>query len=144
MLALLSVLAAPAAGMRGYGRAHSALPAYAALFIAAGAARTVHPVPQVLVFVLMTFAAAQLLAPSLRDPRPLTAVAFAALAWAAAILPGQTDWGWHTLLVVLGWAVVAAAVVVGAAMLRSPRLELWFYPVALVWFVVVALRIVTL
>jgi len=144
VLALLTVLAAPVAGMRGYTRAHNALPAYAALFLAAGIARTVHPVPQVLVFLLMTFAAAQLLAASFADARQRGAAAFTTLAWAAAILPGQTDWSWHGLLVVLGWLAGRRNAQAGWATLRAPRFESWFYPVALIWFVVVAVRLIAL
>jgi hypothetical protein len=147
VLALLTVLVAPLAGMRGYERTHTTFPAYSALLLAAGIARTVQPVPQVLVFLLLTFAAALLLTPSFADRRVRllpAAVAYGAVAWAAAILPGQTDWPWHGLLVVLGWLVVAAAVASLAGMIRVRQLEQAVYPVLLVWFVVVAVRLVAL
>ena len=69
ILAFLATLACLAALLRlqdskGSYRAQTAASAYAALFVAAGIARTVQPVPQVLVFLLMTFAAARLAIPS--------------------------------------------------------------------------------
>src|SRR3954468_24025060 len=49
---------------RRYYRWQTAALAYAALVLAAAIARTTHPVPELIVFLLMTFAAARLLIPS--------------------------------------------------------------------------------
>jgi hypothetical protein len=82
----------------GHYRALTAALAYAALLVAADIARTVQPVPQLLVYLLMTFAAARLAIPSfpadLDRGRPtptgrihllLAGAAFGSIAWAAAI-----------------------------------------------------------
>src|SRR3954465_3398286 len=49
---------------RRYYRWQTAALAYAALVLAAALARTTHPVPELIIFLLMTFAAARLLIPS--------------------------------------------------------------------------------
>jgi hypothetical protein len=149
---------------KGYYRAQTAAIAYAALLVAAGIARSVHPVPQLLVYLLMTFAAARLAIPSFPTdldrgaPTPtgrihilLAGAAFASIAWAAAILPDRVHWpGLHGFLVVLGWIVVAAAAACGLAMTRllhKPTepyfgaIERVFYAAMLLWFFVVSARL---
>jgi hypothetical protein len=149
---------------RGHYRALTAALAYAALLIAAGIARTVQPVPQLLVYLLMTFAAARLAIPSFPadldrgQPTPagrihlvLAGVAFGSIAWAAAILPDEVDWpGVHAFLVVLGWIVVAGGVACALAVtpLLHKRTEPFFgaierafYAAVLLWFFVVSVRL---
>jgi len=149
----------------GYYRWHTALSAYAALFVAAALARTEHPVPQLLVYLLLTFACARLVIPSYpTDPdrsRPtgtgrvhilLAAAAFASIAWCAAALPGRVDWpSLHGFLVVLGWIVVAtaAACALGlAAMLVRVTVPFFgalqraFYVAMLTWLFVVSVHFV--
>ena len=147
----------------GHYRALTAALAYAALLVAADIARTVQPVPQLLVYLLMTFAAARLAIPSfpadLDRGRPtatgrihllLAGAAFGSIAWAAAIFPDHVDWpGVHAFLVVLGWIVVAGG---GACALAvTPPLnkrvepffgaiERAFYAAVLLWFFVVSVR----
>jgi hypothetical membrane protein len=147
-----------------YYRWQTAAIAYAALVLAAAIARTTHPVEQLLVFLLLTFAAARLLIPSfptdLDRSRPtgtgrlhllLAAAAFASIAWCAAELPHRVDWPHlHGLLVVLGWIVIATAVACGLAATVLRRLaepyfglvERIFYAAMLVWFLVVSLHFV--
>jgi hypothetical protein len=154
VLAFLATLACLALLVRVQQRhrAQTAAIAYAALLIAAGLARTVQPVPQVLVFLLMTFAAARLAGPSFTGwiHTLLGGVAFGSIAWAAATLPDRVDWsGVHGLLVVLGWIVVAGAVACALAvtLLRTRAapffgtIERAFYAVLLVWFFVVSVRL---
>ena len=149
---------------RGHYRALTAALAYAALLVSADIARTVQPVPQLLVYLLMTFAAARLAVPSFPadldrgQPTPtgrihlvLDGVAFASIAWAAAILPDQVDWpGVHGFLVVLGWIIVAGAVAWALALtpLLHKRtapffgaIERAFYVAVLLWFFVVSVRL---
>jgi hypothetical protein len=149
---------------KGYYRAQTAAIAYASLLVAAGIARTVQPVPQLLVFLLMTFAAARLAIPSfptdLDRSRPtltgrihllLAGAAFASIAWAAAILPNRVHWpGLHGVLVVLGWIVVVSAVTCALAVTRLVRkqaepyfgaIERVFYAATLLWFFVVSVRL---
>src|SRR3954451_12538685 len=146
-----------------YYRWQTAALAYAALVLAAAIARTTHPVPELIVFLLMTFAAARLLIPSFptdldRRSRPtpngrihilLAGVAFASIAWCAAALPDRVDWpGLHGTLVVLGWIVVVTAVASGLAMavrIAEPyfgAVERLFYGATLAWFFVVSLHFV--
>jgi hypothetical membrane protein len=145
-----------------YYRWQTAALAYAALVLAAAIARTTHPVPELIVFLLLTFAAARLLIPSfptdLDRSRPtptgrihilLAGVAFASIAWCAAALPDRVDWpSLHGTLVVLGWIVVATAVASGLALtirVAEPYLgavERLFYAATLVWFLVVSLHFV--
>jgi Protein of unknown function (DUF998) len=150
---------------RGYYRWQTAASAYAALLLAAAIARTTHPVPQLLVFLLLTFAVARLLIPSfptdLDRSRPtatgrihtlLAGAAFAAIAWCAAALPDRVDWpSLHGPLVVLGWIVVVTAVACGLAMtsllhrVTEPffgALERLFYAATLAWLLVVSLHFV--
>jgi hypothetical protein len=153
---LLALLRARGVGASGrYYRLQTAASAYAALLVAAGVARTVHPVPQVLVFLLMTFAAARLAVPSFSSGPIhilLTGAAFATIAWAAAIFPDRVHWsGVHGMLVVLGWIVVASAVACGlataAGLLRNPTGRLSgatahvFYGALLLWLFVVSVRL---
>jgi hypothetical protein len=148
-----------------YYRWQTAASAYAALFVAAALARETHPVPQLLVFLLMTFACARLVIPSyptdLDRGRPtgtgrvhilLAGAAFAAVAWCAAALPDRVDWpGLHGLLVVLGWVVAGAAIACGLAMTSVLRrvaepvfgaVERVFYAALLIWLAVVSLHFV--
>jgi hypothetical protein len=152
VLAFLAALACLALLVRGRlrYRAQAAAIAFAALLVAAGIARTVQPVPQLLVFLLMTFAAARLAAPSFtgRIHILLAGAALGSIAWAAAILPDRVDWpGVHGLLVVLGWIVVAGAVACALAMTllrketeRVFAIERACYAAVLVWVFVVAVR----
>jgi hypothetical protein len=143
-----------------YYRWQTAALAYAALLLAAALARTVQPVPQLLVFLLMTFAAARLLIPSfptdLDRSRPtatgrihllLAGVAFASIAWCAAALPDRVHWAnLHGTLVVLGWLVVATALACGLTVLvrrAAPffgLVERLFYAATILWFLVVSLH----
>src|SRR3954454_23110761 len=147
---------------RRYYRWQTAALAYTALVLGAAIARTTHPVPQLIVFLLMTFAAARLLIPSpptdldRRRPTPrgrihilLAGVAFPSIAWWAAALPDRVDLGGlHGTLVVLGWIVVVTAVASGRALafrIAEPyfgAVERLFYAAILVWFLVVSLHFV--
>src|SRR4051812_30008660 len=150
---------------RRYYRWQTAALAYAALVLAAAIARTAHPVPQLIIFLLMTFAAARLLIPSfptdLDRSRPtptgrlhiaLAAVAFASTAWCAAALPNRVDWpGIHTTLVILGWAVAGSAIACGLCLtsLLHRRIEPYFgaiervfYLAVLTWFMVVSIHFI--
>jgi hypothetical protein len=158
------------AGARYYRRL-TAASAYAALFAAAGLARTVHPVPQLPVFLLIVFAAARLAIPSFPADsdrsRPTAAglvhvrglahillaeAAFGSLGWCAAVLPGRVDWpGLHGLLAVLGWILAATAIAAGLALLpllgrgAAPVLgvvERLFSAAMLAWLLVVSLHFV--
>ena len=145
-----------------YYRWQTAALAYAALILAAALARTVHPVPQLLVFLLMTFAAARLVIPSfptdLDRSRPtatgrihllLAGIAFASIAWCAVALPDRVDWSsLHGTLVVLGWLIVAAAVACALTVLLPSAkpffglVERLFYAATILWFLVVSLHFV--
>jgi hypothetical protein len=144
-----------------YYRWQTAASAYAALFVAAALTRTVHPVPQLPVFLLLVFAAARLVIPSfptdLDRSEPtvtgrlhilLAGVALASIAWCAAVLPDRVDW-LHGLLIALGWIVVATAVACGLAMttllhrVTEPffgAVERLFYAALLLWLLVVSLH----
>jgi len=151
LLGAASTLVSAAALVRGSGdRAQTAAAAYAALFVAAGIARTTHPVPRDLVFLLIVFAAAQLAIPTFPAglPHLLPAgVALAAVAWAALIAPSRVHW-LHGFLVVDGWVILVAAVACGVALLAplsrrfSWALERVFDAAVLVWLLVVSLHFV--
>jgi hypothetical protein len=146
-------------------RYQTAASACAALVLAAAIARTAHPVPQLLVFLLLTFACARLVIPSfptdLDRGRPtvtgrvhllLAGAAFGAIAWCAAALPDRLDWpGLHGVLVVLGWIVAGSAIACGLAMTSVLRnastpvfgaVERVFYGAMLTWFFVVSFHFV--
>jgi hypothetical protein len=143
-----------------YYRWQTAALAYAALVLAGALARTVHPVEQLPVFLLMTFAAARLLIPSFptdldRSRRTATGwihlllagVAFGSIAWCAVILPDRVNWpNLHGTLVALGWIVLATAVAcVLATLFRLAFfgiVERLFYAAMIVWFLVVSLHFV--
>jgi|tagenome__1003787_1003787.scaffolds.fasta_scaffold20872533_2 hypothetical protein len=150
---------------RRYYRWQTAALAYAALVLAAAIARTTHPVPQLIVFLLMTFAAARLLIPSFptdldrsrltpagRIHIALAGVAFASIAWCAAALPDRIDWpSLHTTLVVLGWIVAGSAIACGlciSSLLHRHvepffgAIERVFYAAVLVWFLVVSVHFI--
>jgi hypothetical protein len=151
LLGAASTLVSAAALVRGSGdRVQTAAAAYAALFVAAGIARTTHPVPRDLVFLLIVFAAAQLAIPTF--PAGLAhllpaSVALAAAAWAALIAPDRVHW-LHGFLVVDGWVILVAAVAWGVALLAplirrfSWALERVFDAAVLVWLLVVSLHFV--
>jgi hypothetical protein len=151
LLGAASTLVSAAALVRGSGdRVKTAAAAYAALFVAAGIARTTHPVPRDLVFLLVVFAAARLAIPTF--PAGLAhllpaGVALAAVAWAALIAPDRVHW-LHGFLVVDGWVILAAAVTCGVALLAPPirrfswALERVFDAAVLVWLLVVSLHFV--
>lgn len=151
LLGAASTLVSAAALVRGSGdRVKIAAAAYAALFVAAGIARTTHPVPRDLVFLLIVFAAAQLAIPTF--PAGLAhllpaGVASAAAAWAALIAPSRVHW-LHGFLVVEGWVILVAAVACGVALLAPPirrfswALERVFDAAVLVWLLVVSLHFV--
>jgi uncharacterized protein DUF998 len=141
-----------------YYRWQTAASAYAALLVAGALARTTHPVPQLPVFLLLVFAAARLVIPTFptdldRSEPTLAgrlhlvaaAVAFASIAWCAAVLPDRVHWpNLHGTLVVLGWIVVATAIACAVA-LRSPffgLVERTFYAALLLWLLVVSLHFV--
>src|SRR3954454_7797967 len=145
-----------------YYRWQTAALAYAGLVLAAALARTVHPVPQLLVFLLMTFAAARLLIPSfptdLDRSRPtatgrihllLAGAAFGSIAWCAVALPDRVDWqNLHGTLVVIAWVMVAAAVACALA-ISVPfatrffgLVERLFYAATILWFLLVSLHFV--
>jgi hypothetical protein len=150
---------------RRYDRWQTAALAYAALVLAAAVARTTIPVPQLIVFLFLTFAAARLLIPSFPADadrgRPTTdgrlhillaAVAFGSIAWCAVEVPDRVDLGrLDGVLVVLGWVVVGAAVVWGLAAARlvprptDPYLRLidrLLDAALLTWFLVFGLQFV--
>jgi hypothetical protein len=151
LLGAALALASAAALVRSRGdRARTATMAYAALFVAAGIARTTHPVPRDLVFLLIVFAAAQLAIPTF--PAGLAhllpaGVALAAAAWAALIAPSRVHW-LHGFLVVDGWVILVAAVACGVALLAQPirrfswAVERVFDAAVLVWLLVVSLHFV--
>jgi hypothetical protein len=155
-----AVSADGAGGYRRYYRWQTAALAYAALVVAAAVARTTIPVPQLIVYLLLTFAAGRLLIPSFPTDvdrnRPTTdgrihillaVAAFASIAWCAAEFPDRVDLGnLHGTLVVLGWIVVVTAAACGlASLLRritAPyfrAIERLFYAALLTWFLVVSL-----
>lgn len=147
---------------RVWYRAQTAAMAYAALFVAAGIVRETQPVPQKLVFLLLTLAAARLVIPSFPTdldrgaPTPtgrvhilLAGAAFAAVAWTAAIFPDRVDTGAHGFFVALGWVVVATSVACGLSLTRALRavagpyfgaIERLFYLSVYVWFVAVSVH----
>jgi hypothetical protein len=151
LLGAASTLASAAAAVRGRGdRAQTAAAAYAALFVAAGIARTTHPVPRDLVFLLIVFAAARLAIPTFAaglEHLLLAGIALAAAAWAALIAPDRVHW-LHGFLVVDGWVILVAAVACGVALLAplsrrfSWALERMFDAAVLVWLLVVSLHFV--
>jgi hypothetical protein len=151
LLGAASTLVSAAALVRGSGdRVKTAAAAYAALFVAAGIARTTHPVPRDLVFLLIVFAAARLAIPTFPGGLSrllLAGVAFAAVAWAALIAPDRVHW-LHGFLVVDGWVILVAAVACGVALLAPPirrfswALERVFDAAVLVWLLVVSLHFV--
>jgi hypothetical protein len=151
LLGTALALASAAALVRSRGdRARTATMAYAALFVAAGVARTTHPVPRELVFLLIVFAAARLAIPTFPPGLwhlLLAGVAFAAAGWAALVAPDRVHW-LHGFLVVDGWVILVAAVACGVAMLAPPirrlswALERVFDAAALVWLLVVSLHFV--
>jgi hypothetical protein len=151
LLGAALALASTAALVRSRGdRARTATMAYAALFVAAGVARTTHPVPRDLVFLLIVFAAARLAIPTFPAGLwhlLLAGVAFAAVAWAALIAPDRVHW-LHRFLVVGGWVILVAAVACGVALLAPPirrfswALERVFDAAVLVWLLVVSLHFV--
>jgi hypothetical protein len=155
LLGAASTLVSAAALVRGSGdRVKTAAAAYAALFVAAGIARTTHPVPRDLVFLLIVFAAAQLAIPTF--PAGLAhllpaGVALAAAAWAALIAPSRVHW-LHGFLLVDGWVIPVAAVACGVALLlalaRPTRRLSWaldrvFDAAVVVWLLIVSLHFVT-
>jgi hypothetical protein len=151
LLGAASTLVSAAALVRGSGdRVQTAAAAYAALFVAAGIARTTHPVPRDLVFLLIVFAAARLAIPTFAaglEHLLLAGIALAAAAWAALIAPDRVHW-LHGFLVVDGWVILAAAVTCGVALLAPPirrfswALERVFDAAVLVWLLVVSLHFV--
>jgi hypothetical protein len=151
LLGTALALASAAALVRSRGdRARTATMAYAALFVAAGVARTTHPVPRELVFLLIVFAAARLAIPTFPAGLwhlLLAGVAYAAAAWAALVAPERVHW-LHGFLVVDRWVILVAAVACGVAMLAPPirrfswALERVFDAAVLVWLAVVSLRFV--
>jgi hypothetical protein len=154
LLGAASTLVSAAALVRGSGdRVQTAAAAYAALFVAAGIARTTHPVPRDLVFLLIVFAAAQLAIPTFAaglEHLLLAGIALAAAAWAALIAPDRVHW-LHGFLVVDGWVILVAAVACGVALLlalaRPTRRLSWalervFDAAVLVWLLVVSLHFV--
>ena len=151
LLGTALALASAAALARSRGdRARTATTAYAALFVAAGIARTTHPVPRELVFLLIVFAAARLAIPTFPAGLAhvlLAGAAFAAIAWAALVAPDRVHW-LHRFLVVGGWVILVAAVACGVALLAppirrfSPALERVFDAAVLVWLLVVSLHFV--
>ena len=151
LLGAASTLVSAAALVRGSGdRVQTAAAAYAALFVAAGIARTTHPVPRDLVFLLIVFAAAQLAIPTFPaglEHLLLAGIALAAAAWAALIAPDRVHW-LHGFLVVDGWVILAAAAACGVALLAPPiqrfsrALEPVFDAAVLVWLLVVSLHFV--
>ena len=151
LLGAASTLVSAAALVRGSGdRVKTAAAAYAALFVAAGIARTTHPVPRDLVFLLVVFAAAQLAIPTFPSGLSrllLAGVALAGVAWAALIAPDRVHW-LHGFLVVDGWVILVAAVACGVALLAplirrfSRALERMFDAAVLVWLLVVSLHFV--
>jgi hypothetical protein len=154
LLGAASTLVSAAALVRGSGdRVKTAAAAYAALFVAAGIARTTHPVPRDLVFLLVVFAAARLAIPTFPSGLSrllLAGVAFAAVTWAALITPDRVHW-LHGFLVVDGWVILVAAVACGVALLlalaRPTRRLSWalervFDAAVLVWLLVVSLHFV--
>jgi hypothetical protein len=151
LLGAASTLVSAAALVRGSGdRVKTAAAAYAALFVAAGIARTTHPVPRDLVFLLVVFAAARLAIPTFPaglEHLLLAGIALAAAAWAALIASDRVHW-LHGFLVVDGWVILAAAVACGVALLAPPirrfswALERVFDAAVLVWLLVVSLHFV--
>jgi hypothetical protein len=151
LLGTALALASAAALVRSRGdRARTATMAYAALFVAAGVARTTHPVPRELVFLLIVFAAARLAIPTFPAGLwhlLLAGVAYAAAAWAALVAPERVHW-LHGFLVVDRWVILVAAVACGVAMLAPPirrfswALERVFDAAVLVWLLVVSLHFV--
>ena len=159
LLGAALTLVSAAAAVRSPGdRAQTATSAYADLFVAAGIARTTHPVPRDLVFLLIVFAAARLAIPTFPagvEHLLLAGIALAAAAWAALIAPDRVHW-LHRFLVVEGWVILVTAAVCGAAMLlalaRPTRRLSWavervfervFDGAVLVWLLVVSLHFVT-
>src|SRR6476620_6910577 len=114
--ALLTLASAAAffrvpAGWNAY-RVQTAGLAYASLVVAGAIARTTHPVPPLIVCLLLTVAAARLLIPSFFSGPIhvlLAVAAFAAIAGCAIALPHRVDW-LHDTLSVLGWIVLASAI----------------------------------
>ena len=149
---------------RVWYRAQTAAMAYAALFLAAEVARETHPVPRELVFLLLVLAAARLAIPSFptdldrgaptvtgRIHVLLAGIAFAAVAWAAAIFPDRVATGAHGFFVALGWVVVATAAACGLSMTRALRasaapyfgaIERVFYAAVYVWFVAASVHFI--
>ncbi len=146
-------------------RIQTAAIAVAGLCLAAALSRAIDPAPRRVIMLLVVFAVARLVIPSFptdldrgqptrtgRIHTLLAAVAFAAIAWAAAALPDRVDWpGVHGLLVVLGWVVATTAIACGLAMTRLLHaftepffglIERCFYAAMITWFVVVAVYLV--
>jgi hypothetical protein len=155
LLGAASTLVSAAALVRGSGdRVKTAAAAYAALFVAAGIARTTHPVPRDLVFLLIVFAAARLAIPTFPaglEHLLLAGIALAAAAWAALIAPDRVHW-LHGFLVVEGWVILVTAAAYGAAMLlalaRPTRRLSWALDrvsdaAVVVWLLIVSLHFVT-
>ena len=146
-----------------YYRFQTAALAIAAVFVALALARAVDPAPLLPITLLVVFAAARFAIPwfptdvnRLRPTRTgrihilLAAVAFAAVAWAAAVLPNHVDWPTiEGLLRGLGWFVVISVVACALALTRALRvyatpwfgaIERVFYAAVLAWFFVVSLH----
>jgi hypothetical protein len=136
-------------------RAQTAAMALAAIFVAGGLAKAIDPAPKRVIALLLVFAGARLAIPFFptdldRTQRTrngvvhvlLAVVAFAAIAWAAATLPGRVHWAG---LGVLGDAVLVTAVATGLSIrARFPYfglVERAFYVAALVWLLMVSLRL---
>lgn len=150
---------------RIFYRIQTAAIAVAGLCLAAALARAIDPAPRRVIALLIVFALARLAIPSfptdLDRKQPtrtgrihilLAGIAFASIAWAAAALPGRVDWpGIHSLLVTLGWIVVATAIACGLAMTRLLQatakpffglIERFFYAAMITWFAVVAIYLI--
>lgn len=131
-----------------YYRAQTAAMALAAISIAVALARAVDPAPKRAIVLLCVFAAARLAIPFFptdldRTHRTgtgaihalLAAIAFGAVAWAAATRPDR-----------LGWIVVATAVAMAVSLrTRMPYfglVERAFYAATLAWLSLVAVSLI--
>jgi hypothetical protein len=135
-------------------RAQTAAMALAAIFVAGGLAKAIDPAPKRVIVMLLVFAGARLAIPFFptdlgRTPRTrhgavhvlLAVVAFAGVAWAAALLPDRVHWPG---LAVLGGAVVVTAVATGLSIRTRVAyfglVERAFYVAVLMWLLDVSLR----
>ena len=139
-----------------YYRAQTAAMALAAIVIAVALAKAVDPAPKRAIVLLCLFAAARVAIPFFptdldRTRRTgtgaihvlLAAVAFGAVAWAAATLPGKVHW---TGLAALGWIVVVTAIATAFSLrARVPYfglVERSFYAATLAWLAFVAVSLI--